>query len=122
MILLHHILIKQLQINYGDYRAQYQVTCDNFIPVPPASIPSKTCTVFSIDAAVYDITKNYQIVTSVSATVNVSNGIGFITGIAKGPDDLISGIYMNVDAEALSLYEPMNDRHNQSISLVANAT
>jgi hypothetical protein len=35
--------------------------------------------------------------------------------IAKGPNDLISGIYMNADIEALPLYEPMNDRHNQTI-------
>uniref|UniRef100_A0A914Q3M2 Uncharacterized protein n=1 Tax=Panagrolaimus davidi TaxID=227884 RepID=A0A914Q3M2_9BILA len=96
----------------------YQVTCDNYIPVPPSNIPSKTCTIFSHDAAVYDITQNYKVITSVSAVVNVSNNIGFITGIAKGPDDLISGIYMNADVEALSLYDPMNYRHNQSISVI----
>uniref|UniRef100_A0A914R054 Uncharacterized protein n=1 Tax=Panagrolaimus davidi TaxID=227884 RepID=A0A914R054_9BILA len=89
-------------VDYGDYRAQYQVTCDYYIPVPPATIPSKSCTIFSHDAVVYDTTQNFKIITSVSAIVNVSNNnIGFITGIAKGPDDLISGIYMNADVEAL---------------------
>uniref|UniRef100_A0AC34FJ55 Uncharacterized protein n=1 Tax=Panagrolaimus sp. ES5 TaxID=591445 RepID=A0AC34FJ55_9BILA len=105
-------------VDYGDYRAMYQVKCDNYIPVPSANIPSKTCTIFSLDAVVYDTTQNFKIITSVSAVVNVSNNFGFITGIANGPDDLIPAIYINAEDEALSLYEPMNDRHNQSISVI----
>jgi hypothetical protein len=104
-------------VDYGDYRAQYQVTCDTYIPVPPASIPLKTCTIFSHDAVIYDITQNYKIITSVSSVVNVSNNVGFITGIASGPDDLISGVYINAEVEALPLYEPMNYRHNQSVEV-----
>jgi hypothetical protein len=104
-------------LNEFEYFAAYEVTCDNYIPVPPVDLPSKTCTIFSLDAVVYDSTQNFKIITSVSAVVNVSNNIGFITGIANGPDDLISGIYMNAEVQALSLDEPMNSRHNQTISV-----
>uniref|UniRef100_A0AC34FND7 Uncharacterized protein n=1 Tax=Panagrolaimus sp. ES5 TaxID=591445 RepID=A0AC34FND7_9BILA len=88
-------------LNEFEYLAYYEVTCDNYIPVPPADIPTKTCSTFSMDAVVYDITQNYKIITSVSTVVNVSNNVGFITGIANGPDDLISGIYMNAEVQAL---------------------